>query len=119
VKKLRFGDLVRVSGRPRTLTLWTAPKKSAELQKAMKTNRILTVQQPNAGTKRDVGIVGFRPERQASFFLFPRPLKAEPGQEVIGINYSLLEEPPAPDPVAHRKRSRAPSEPARTSRIPP
>jgi hypothetical protein len=42
-KTLRFGDLVRNSGRPETIALWTDPKKDRTLTRAIKENRVLTV----------------------------------------------------------------------------
>lgn len=92
MKPIRFGDLVRNSGRPHTLALWTEPKKMGELQKAIRTNRVLTVWQPNVGTKRDVGIIGFKQGPLSSYLIFPRPLPADKGQSVIGINYLLIDE---------------------------
>src|SRR5205807_4758098 len=90
-EKLRFGDLVRNSGRPRIVTLWTRPEKNPELTKATKANRVLTVmQQPG---KRDYGLIGFKMRPGASFLLFPRALPDEPGARVVGINYQLTEEP--------------------------
>jgi hypothetical protein len=92
MKPIRFGDLVRNSGRPHTVTLWTAPKKIGELQKAIHTNRVLTVRHPNVGTQRDVGTIGFKQSPMSSYLIFPRRLQADKGQRVIGINYALLEE---------------------------
>jgi hypothetical protein len=42
-KTIRFGDLVRLSGRPQFITLWTAPEKDHRVSRAMKENRVLTV----------------------------------------------------------------------------
>ena len=92
MKPIRFGDLVRNSGRPHTLALWTEPKKMGELQKAIRTNRVLTVRHPNVGTKRDVGIIGFKQGPMSSYLIFPRPLQADKEQPVIGINYLLIDE---------------------------
>lgn len=45
-KQVRFGDLVRNSGRPQVLTLWTAPEKDRTASRALKENRVLTVMEP-------------------------------------------------------------------------
>jgi hypothetical protein len=103
MKQIRFGDLVRNSGRPHTLTLWTAPEKNTELQKAIRSNRVLTVHRPNVGTKRDFGTVGFLPGGEAIFLIFPRRLEVDKGQRVIGINYALLEEAVPSDPAPAKK----------------
>jgi hypothetical protein len=108
MKQIRFGDLVRNSGRPHTLTLWTAPEKNAELQTAIRSNRVLSVQQPNVGTKRDFGTVGFHSGDRTSYLIFPQSLEASEGERVIGINYALIEEPIPSEPV------RLPTMPART-----
>ena len=91
-KPFRFGDLVRASGRPATLTLWGAPKKIPELQAAIRSNRVLTVVSPNVGARRDIGTVGFEEGREAIYLIFPRRLHPTKGQSVIGINYALLDD---------------------------
>ena len=92
MKTIRFGDLVRTSGRPHTLALWSGPKKNPELQKAIRARRIMTVHQENVGTKRDFGLVGFHPDPLSSYLVFPRRLQAKVGERVVGINYALLDE---------------------------
>jgi hypothetical protein len=92
MKQLRFGDLVRASGRPHPLTLWTPPKKNRELQAAIRDHRVLTVQHPNVGQRRDVGIIGFHPGQEASYLVFPRRLAGQMNEPVVGINYELLEQ---------------------------
>jgi hypothetical protein len=93
MKKIRFGDLVRQSGRPTTIELWTPPEKNKELQRAIRANRVLTVQHRNVGNKRDVGEIGFRKQREAFYLIFPRALPTASPDPVIGINYDLLEPP--------------------------
>ena len=105
-KKLRFGDLVRNSGRPQIITLWTEPGKNNALTRAIKGNRLLTIiQQPG---KRDYGRIGFQMQPGASFLLFPRALPKEPDARVVGVNYQLVEEPAVADPIRpeHTKSSR-------------
>lgn len=105
-KKLRFGDLVRNSGRPQIITLWTEPGKNHALTRAIKGNRLLTIiQQPG---KRDYGRIGFQMQPGASFLLFPRALPKEPDATVVGVNYQLVEEPAVADPIRpeHTKSSR-------------
>src|SRR5438105_3547502 len=95
-KKLRLGDLVRNSGRPRIVTLWTEPAKDKAFAKARKENRVLTVIQEST-KQRDYGLIGFQQHPHASYFVFPRPLPKEGC--VIGINYALVEEPEPADPL--------------------
>jgi hypothetical protein len=95
-KKLRFGDLVRNSGRPQVVTLWTDPRKDRGFTKAIKEDRVLTVlRQPG---KRDYGVVGFDRHPQATYIVFPRSLPA--GGHVVGMNYQLLAEQEVTDPVS-------------------
>jgi hypothetical protein len=59
-KELRFGHLVRNSGRPQVITLWTKPQENRALTDAIKKNKVLTViQEPG---KRDCGRIGFEPK---------------------------------------------------------
>src|SRR4030095_14397901 len=103
MKPIRFGDLVRNSGRPHTLALWTEPKKIGELQQAIRSNRVLTVRHPNFGTKRYVGIIGSKQGPLSSYLIFPRPLQAGKDQSVIGINYLLIDEDAPSDALPVRK----------------
>ncbi len=112
-KKLRFGDLVRNSGRPHTFTLWTDPARDPELSRAIKQNRVLSImQQPSS--RRDFGLLGFHREPHTTYLIFPRPLPKEPEARVIGINYQLIEEPETEHPVkleriagSHAKKKRS------------
>src|SRR5688572_20624135 len=99
MKNIRFGDLVRNSGRPKTLTLWTTPEKNKELQQAIRENRVLTVERRNVGTNADVGEIGFRQKKDALYLIFPRRLPTAARDPVFGINYDLLEEPASSGPI--------------------
>jgi hypothetical protein len=103
MKPIRFSDLVRNSGRPHTLALWAEPKKIGELQKAIRSNRVLTVRHANVGTKRDVGIIGFKQGPLSSYLIFPRPLQVDKDQSVIGINYLLIDEDAPSDSLRAQK----------------
>ena len=90
-KKIRFGDLVRTSGRPQVVTLWTEPKKDKQFTRAMKENRVLTVFHQSSNRK-DYGRIGFDSNGPASYLVFPRALPKQRDARVIGINYQLIEE---------------------------
>jgi hypothetical protein len=107
-KRIRFGDLVRNSGRPRVVTLWTEPKKQKGFAKAIRENRVLTVVQ-KLHNQKDYGLIKFDEEAPALYLVFPRPLPKDPNARVIGINYELAEEPEVTDPVP---LNQAPSRPA-------
>jgi len=92
MKKIRFGDLVRKSGRPSTMELWIPPEKNKELQRAIRANRVLTIKRGDVGRQRDVGEIGFRKQPGALYLIFPRALPVADGS-VIGINYDLLDQP--------------------------
>jgi hypothetical protein len=97
-KTIRFGDLVKNSGRPEIVTLWGDPEKQKGFAKAIKENRVLTVIQ-NVGGQKDYGLIKFDREAHAVYLVFPRPLPKGPDARVIGINYQLTDEPPVTDPV--------------------
>jgi hypothetical protein len=96
-KKIRFGELVRHSGRPQVVTLWTEPSQDRRLARAIKENRVLTVIQEH-GT-RDYGLAGLQEHPHAIYVIFPRPLPQLQDSRVIGINYQLLEEAEVADSV--------------------
>jgi len=92
-KKIRLGDLVRNSGRPQAVTLWSDPKEDRTFSKAVKENRVVTVIQDPTSKRKPSGEIGFHERQHAFYLVFPRPLSNEKDSRVIGINYSLLEEP--------------------------
>ena len=57
-KKIRFGDLVRYSGRPQTVAPWEKPEKIPAFNRAIKQNRVLTIVQELG--KKDHGAIGFK-----------------------------------------------------------
>ncbi len=98
-KKIRFGDLVRNSGRPQSVTLWGEPKKMPSFRKAIKENRVLTLIQSSGTKAKDFGLIGFREQPHASYLIFPRKLPTEGEARVIGINYQLIKEPAVAHPI--------------------
>ena len=89
-KRIRFGDLVRNSGRPEPVTLWKDPSKDRNIVRARKENRILTV--VHDPKKRDYGLIGLHQrEEAATYLLFQRPLPKEKEAYVIGINWQVIE----------------------------
>jgi|GEM_PF-2137137 hypothetical protein len=97
-KEIRFGELVKHSGKPQVITLWTNPKRDRSFAKAVKENRVLTVIQKPTGKRKDFGQIGFHQKTHASYFVFPKPLPKEP-LRVIGIKYDLVEQGTVSDPV--------------------
>ena len=89
---VRFLNLVKDAGKPKQALLWSAPEKDSNFMKALRENRIVTVVQPNVGTKKDFGTVGFEKERNASYLVFPKKLPVPEGTKIIGIKYNLLEQ---------------------------
>ena len=87
---VRFGDLVRDSGRPTVHTLWTKPGGDKPFMQAVKRNRVLTVVQDPTSKRKDYGEIGFHQRDSASYLVFPRPLPKTSAGRVIGINYQLL-----------------------------
>lgn len=116
-KKIRFGDLVRNSGRPRTVTLWTKPEDSPALVRARKKNRVLTVIQKTG--KQDHAFIGFKTLPGALYLEFPRALPGAQDARVIGLNYELIDEPGVPEKDRVKPHSQRPptesSQPSRRS----
>jgi len=98
-KTIRFGDLVRNSGRPEVVALWTDPKRDRQFTKAVRENRVVTVIQQPTSKRKDYGKIGFEQQAFASYLVFPRPLPHANDALVIGINYDLIDESAVPDPV--------------------
>ena len=94
-KTIRFAQVVERSGRPHVHALWVAPEKDPEFQRALKSHRVMTLEQPGRG-KTDVGFIGFDPKRNAphQLLIFPKSLKRFAGARVIGIKFDLLDQPP-------------------------
>jgi hypothetical protein len=98
-KTVRFGDLVRESGRPEVVTLWVDPKKDPSFSKAIKENRVLTVLTDPGSHRKEYGRIGFHQHDGAIYLMFPRPLPKQVDSRVVGINYQLTEDRPPKDPV--------------------
>ncbi|MDB6123943.1 MAG: hypothetical protein JWQ71_2936 [Pedosphaera sp.] len=96
-KSVRFLEVVKACSRPEPVTLWTDPMKDRHFKSAVRQNRVMTIEQENVGTRKDVGIIGFIKERNASYFIFPKPLDAFTGMEVRGIKYELIKQPASLD----------------------
>jgi hypothetical protein len=96
--KIRFGNLVRESGRPQYVTLWTAPEKDRSVSRGLKEGRILTVLEPPG--KTPYGLPGLHRDPHSILLLFPRPLHVDASARVIGINLELAEEPEPQGPLA-------------------
>jgi hypothetical protein len=71
-KTIRFGDLVRQAGRPRTMMLWAAPGKNDPFSKAIRENKVLTIHAVPGGHRKDYGLIGFHEEQGAIYMVFPR-----------------------------------------------
>jgi hypothetical protein len=91
-KEIRFAQLVKTSGKPSTITLWTKPKDNAVLMKAVRENRVLTVFQKPTGTQKDYGQIGFFEQPFSLYLIFPKPLPKPNQARIIGIKYDALEE---------------------------
>ena len=109
-KSVRFAAVVEKSGRPEPMTLWQGPEKDKRFKKALAEQRLMTIKQENAGTKKDFGLVGFWKDKKTSYLLFPRSLRQYEGKRVIGIKYDLVALPDFQGPAMRKTRvQRAPS----------
>ncbi len=107
LKTIRFTKLVKESGKPVPVTLWTAPEEDREFAKAIREERVLTVVQRNVGAKADYGLVGFFKEPLATYLVFPRKLAHPPETRVIGIKYDELAEEKPKGPL-HKPKAHEP-----------
>ena len=112
-KKVRFAKVVAQLGKPHAHTLWIAPEKDSELNRALKANRVMMVEQSAGGGKADYGTVGFDRARAegSQILIFPKSLKALGNAKVVGINFDLIEQPklevvPAKKPPTKQPRRR-------------
>lgn len=92
----RFAKIVEQAGKPRLHVLWGAPGSDPDFQRAIKSQRVMTIRQENVGSKKDYGLIGFSQEAPAQFLVFPRSLKSFEGRRVVGINYELFDPSPPP-----------------------
>ena len=93
---VRFSKVVEATGKPSVHLLWVEPAKDAILQKAISTNRVMTIVQRPADAKTDYGTVGFQKIASGQILIFPKSLKQFSDQRVIGVKYDLLEWPTIP-----------------------
>jgi hypothetical protein len=98
-KTVRFTQLVKSSGHPVPVTLWTAPEDDRDFSKAIKGQRVLTVIQRTVGAKADYGLVGFFKEPLATYLVFPKKLEDPAETKVVGIKYEQLAEAKPKGPV--------------------
>jgi hypothetical protein len=103
-KQIRFEQLVQRAGNPEVVTLWTAPERNRPFMKAVKENRVLTVVQEPASTRKDFGRIGFHQNAHASYLVFPRSLPSDRDSRVIGIKYDLVRQAIPRDPVSPKER---------------
>jgi hypothetical protein len=105
-KECRFNELVKKSGHPEVVTLWTKPQQDPGFMRAVRENRVLTVvhQRP----KKDYGFIGFQLQPQAAYLVFPKPLPRMRDARVIGIHYELLAERKSTQTSPRAMRSKAP-----------
>jgi hypothetical protein len=87
---VRLQQLIKASGQPEEVTLWSKPEDDPQFMRAAQQGRVLTVIQRNVGTRKDFGTVGFFPKGKAAFWIFPKPLEPAPETKVVGIDYGRL-----------------------------
>jgi hypothetical protein len=115
-KSVRFDALVKSSGQPEQVTLWTKPEDDADFMKAVKQNRVATIVQTNVGTKKDFGVVGFEAKKNAAYLVFPKSVSAEKGSKIVGIKYERLAEAEPKGPIFKPKRKSSPGIPMKERR---
>jgi len=115
-KTIRFGDLVRIAGRPQPVTLWVAPEKNHSFSKAVRENKVLTIHSVPGSHKKHFGQIGFHQGEGVIYLVFPKRLPKEPESRIVGINYQLAdesehEEPRLPKRPGSKKQQRSTTPP--------
>lgn len=110
-RTVRFDALVKESGEPEQVTLWTKPEADRDFMKAVKSGRVLTLVQRNVGTKKDYGVIGFSREKNAAYLIFPKPLEPKENTRVIGIKYENIAAEKPKGPIYKPKKQAAPGIP--------
>ena len=87
VKTARFAQVVEKCGAPEVYTLWQKPREDRHLQSEIKNNRVMTIQQSDAGS--EFGIVGFKERKGARYLVFPKSLKRFENKRIVGIKWDL------------------------------
>ena len=87
-KTVRFDQIIEKCGAPEVYTLWQEPKSDHHFQMLLKNNRVMTIQQTNAGT--DFGVVGFVKRKGARYLVFPKSLKRFEGDRIVGIKWEKI-----------------------------
>jgi hypothetical protein len=109
-KAVRFAALVAACGSPEIASLWRRPEEDKPFMQAVKQNRVLSLRQPTVGSKKDFGVVGFLREKNISYLIFPRTLKAFENRRIVGIHYNLIETPgPVGAPIKSATIKKRPS----------
>ena len=86
-KTIRFAIVVEKAGKPESYTLWQKPAQDRHLQSAIKNHRVMTILKSEAGS--EIGLVGFKEAKGASYLLFPKSLKRFENRRIVGINWDL------------------------------
>ena len=87
-KTRRFADVVEAAGKPEVYTLWQKPAQDRHLQSEIKGHRVMTILKTDAGS--ELGVVGFKEQKRASYLLFPKSLKGFENNRIVGINWELV-----------------------------
>jgi hypothetical protein len=103
-KTVRFSKLVEEFGKPALYLPLADPAKDPKFKETAKENRVLTIKQDPTSKQKDFGIIGFLPEKFATYLIFPKSLEAFANARVVGIKYEdLADDTIAPPPSAMPK----------------
>ncbi|MES2466405.1 MAG: hypothetical protein V4675_03805 [Verrucomicrobiota bacterium] len=91
----RFRSVVAKAGRPQTHLQLVAPEKDAELQAALQKNRVMSVTRTVVGNGKDYAVVGYEGGAVSQLLIFPKSLEKFKDRRIVGLDYTLLDEPVA------------------------
>ena len=108
-KTVRFSKLVEEFGKPALYLPLADPTKDPKFKEAAKESRVLTIKQDPTSKQKDFGLIGFLPEKFATYLIFPKSLERFANARVVGIKYEdLADTTIAPPPSAIQPQPKKP-----------
>lgn len=106
-----MAQILEYAGKPRLHLAWVEPTRDPALKRALATHQVVTIHQRARGSKKDFGVVGLEPGRDAQYLIFPKSLRRFEGARIVAIRYPELGQILSLGPVpkaAKRKQAAAP-----------
>ena len=85
MKTVRWSEVLKKTGTPKIHLLLMEVKKDAEFQKALESQRIMTLHQPTESNRTDYGEVGYHAGKNGQFIITLDPTQGEAYQGIVPI----------------------------------